>query len=346
MKSFIIKTLAFTIILLSLLILKYKFTPYYRGDSVFAIKHEHFFQSKAKYNTVFFGSSRVYRHVDVGLFDEVMNDYKLNTFNFAAPATFNPEIYFLYSNFLNEIDSGQIKFAFIEMQELNIISNENVHTTKASYWNNYESLNFALNYLSNSNFQHVNKLGMYKVFLSSFVYKFYDFDIVSSNLKSRNKTLYKKIGLDGFYPLDQELQDNPNDRSIKERWSKFEADTTVIKNRIAEVKTIESKFSDTKLNDYHLFYIKNLIGKSFQKGVHLIFVLPPRLTESQYTSLIPLSKSIPVNHKIELYSYAKHPELYQAKNSFDVGHLNSNGAMIFTQKLSKEFAMVLDRISQ
>jgi len=90
--------------------------PYY-GNAQYNTKLNYFNQNKSDYNSVVFGSSRLYRHFNTKLFDSLTND-NIKSFNLAAPGTYNPEAYFLYDEFLKKVNHNTIKYAFIELQSL------------------------------------------------------------------------------------------------------------------------------------------------------------------------------------------------------------------------------------
>ncbi len=116
MKRFIYKTFFFLSFLLLLLIIKKNITPFYIGDPIFKAKFEDFINNKENFNTISFGSSRIYRHLNTTLLDSLLNNYYLSTYNLAVGATYNPESYYLYEELIQTLDSGDIKLTFVELQ--------------------------------------------------------------------------------------------------------------------------------------------------------------------------------------------------------------------------------------
>ena len=76
------------------------FLPYYYGNELFAKKLAYYNKHQENYNTVIFGSSRMYRQVIPDLLDSILIQDNISSFNFASQACFNPESYYLYENFI------------------------------------------------------------------------------------------------------------------------------------------------------------------------------------------------------------------------------------------------------
>lgn len=343
MRLFVKKVLFFLCFLCLILILKKLFTPYNWGNYDFDTKLTFFIENKENenFNTIFFGSSRIYRQVNTVYFDSLLKDLDIKSFNFSTPATFNPEAFFLYENFINKQYSKDIKYAFIELQDLKHLENSNIKTTKSSYWNNFYFFNYSINYILNSDLKFKSKLIKILSYFKSFLYGFTDFEFFKKEAPLDKRKSKKRIGVQGFYSLDKELAETAGKNSFYKRWSEFNSDTTILSERIDgfyKAKKINS--SKNFINQYYLTYLNNLIEKSKKKGISLIFILPPRLTEKEYIELLPIANSLPPNNIIKLHDPDKFKDLYLAKNSFDIGHLNAAGANIFTKNLADEFKKI------
>ncbi len=341
MKHFIRRVLFFSLALVLFLFMKKWITPFYLGNELFKAKYEDYGKRHEVFNAVVFGSSRLYRHVNTVLLDSLLTDYGLSTYNFATGATFAPEAYLLYENFLQRTDSGTIETAFVELQELYRFSNQNWRTTNGSYWNNEKTLSYSIKYIKDSNYSEKEKKYLYRDYTKSYMYSFFDF-LIFRNLLSTDKE--KEIGINGFYPLDIAVKDGTRNNVYELRWEDFHSDTTKLASRIQSAQHAHETSSRLHLNETHLSYLNGLIEKSNQKGIHLFFVLPPRLTARKYNELVILSAHLPVDNSIQLYQYSKHEELYQVENSFDIGHLNSKGADIFSTYLAKEVGTIYSRM--
>lgn len=333
MKNFIKRILVFTLFLIVFFIAKKFFTPYYIGDRTIYAKYTDISEHDEQFNTIFFGSSRLYRHINSHQLDSLMSNTNYSTYNFAAPGTFNPAVYYVYENFINSNQIKTVNLAFIELQSLSHYSESNCTTTKASYWNNSRYLFFSFKYIYNSQYSRAKKRELYSCYLKSYLYSFYDFSLLINLFRPINMN---EVGENGYLSLENAMYVMSENSELKERWNDFHSDTTELSDRIEAAKVAAASISNYEANRYHLDYLNSLIEKAKDKGIQLIFILPPRLNESQYDELIPLANALPRNHVIQMFNYSEFSEFYRAEYSFDIGHLNTEGANLFTKFLADE----------
>lgn len=124
----------------------------------------------------------------------------------------------------------------------------------------------------------------------------------------------------------------------EERRNIFLKDTAALEKRrsIADQAFLEN--SHQRFNTEHLKMLLKLIDRSNRKGVHLIFLMPPRL--QRYEELLALKEELPSENVVEVANPNKYPMLYQVKYSFDVGHLNTKGAQFFSIYLARELEAI------
>jgi len=342
MKKFIVKGLTLFFILILLLFIRKEVTPFYTGNLIFKTKYEDYTKRNEKFNAVIFGSSYVYRQVNTPLFDSLLNSYELSTYNFGTGALYNPESYFLYENFLQSLDSGEIKIAFLELQSLRHFLPENQMTTRASYWNNERILVYSIKYIHDSDYPKEKKYALYKVFIESYLYSFIDFSILENHFRHGNT---KELGVNGFYHLEQAMLESRGNLAFENRWNDLQSG--IGKSKLAERVNAAQKVTESipqeAINKTHLELVNHFIEASYDKGIHLIIFLPSRLAESQYDELLGISNSLPLKNSIQLYQYPKYRELYEVDNSFDYGHLNRKGADIFTKYFAIEVENIIAR---
>ncbi|MDC1161877.1 hypothetical protein OAT18_00390 [Tenacibaculum sp.] len=147
MKLFVKRLFLFFLIYVAFSLVISFFTPYHWGNPWFSSKIQFLEKNhKTEYNTFFFGSSRVYRQIDPEVFDSTFNSMskeKISSFNLGAPATYNPQSYYLFEKFLNSELSINAKYCFIELMEVDfLLSNYFLHQEKTSYWQNYSDILF------------------------------------------------------------------------------------------------------------------------------------------------------------------------------------------------------------
>ncbi len=342
MKNFIINTCLFSVICLFLIQLpNLFFSPYY-GNKYYIDKHEYFTKNQDKYNAVILGSSRLYRHMNPKILDDILKDYKTSTFNLAAPATTNPEVYYLYEKLLETIPKNHLNYAFVELQTLNKIKNKNLTSVRNYYFHNLESLSFSIKYCLASNRLFNRKIEMINKYILSYVYKilnpFSGYKEITSN-KSNAKGLYIGKNKDGFYSLDEQMSDIGGINHLTKRSTSFlKNDSTFLEKKISRANKIFSRKNNVQfINETHLKKAKDLIEKSKQRGVHLIFIIPP--DTSARKELIAIKEKLPSKHIIEIANPKKYPKLYQIEFTFDRGHLNKKGANLFTKYVANEILM-------
>jgi len=342
MKKFIIKGLILFFIIALLLFIKKEVTPFYTGNLIFKTKLEDYTKRSEHFNAVVFGSSYVYRQVNTPLFDSLLNKYELSTYNFGTGALYNPESYFLFENFLQSIDSGAIKIAFLELQSLRHFLPENQMTTRASYWNDERFLVYSIKYIQDSYYPEEKKYAMYKSFIDSYLYSFFDFSILENLFRQGNT---KELGVNGFYHLEQAMHESSGNPAFENRWNDFQFGDGKLKlaERVNAAQIVTESIPQETVNETHLKLLNHFIEASYNKGIHLIIFLPSRLAESQYNELVGISNSLPLKNSIQLYQYPKYKELYEVDNSFDYGHLNRQGADIFTKYFAIEAENILAR---
>ena len=330
MKKYLLKIFIFLTILILFLVLKNATQPYYTGNLNYKSKLSFFKKNQSEYNAVFFGSSRIYRQVNNAILDSLLiaKDIPFLSYNFGLVGVYNPQSYYLYDNFLDNLKSNNIQYAFLELQKLNLIT-LNAQTTKGSYWNNYKYYKYSYNYIESSNYSDSLKKEFHSSYNKSFIYKFIDLHVVKNYFLSNGNK--KEFIHQGFYSLEDEMNNQKNGNGLEKRWKDFRSDTTTLQERIKAAKITASEIPKDSFNKEHYKILNYLLEKSSEKGIHLFFILPPRLPLEDYSELIPICDSLRSEHVILTHN---DPELYLTKNTFDIGHLNNSGSEYYTQLLS------------
>lgn len=308
----------------------------YRFNEIFNLKYQYYREHKENYNTLFIGSSRTYRHINPQILDSVLQPYSIRSFNFGAPATFNPEALFLCESLLQQTRTGgPLKYIFLELTEFTEIADENSIAPRSYYYLDEAYLQLVSDYLSYRT--DLDFLSRYK-FMLPFV-KGYVINGVrlyypeGPDVPGYHLGKYK----DGFYPLDVDLAIN-NSVELATRKRALDRDTNAIAN--AYVKNASP--IDTPNNE-GLSFLDWMMEKAESKNVRLFFIVPPRINNQRRFS----DTDIPEFREriIDMSSYNDYRELYLYKYSFDYGHLNSRGADIFSLLLADKIKHVIDASS-
>ncbi|MCW3082643.1 MAG: hypothetical protein JWP12_9 [Bacteroidetes bacterium] len=314
----------------------------YSGSPYYSKKYTYYKQHSAQYNAVVFGSSRMFRQVNPDVLDSVLGAYHFSTYNLGAPATFNPEEYFLYEQLLEE-DHAHLKYAFLELQPLNKISELNVDSKRNYYWMNFKYLRFATQYILRSNDSAALKKQQIDAYCQSYVNNKFDFSGVLTLFKKKENSAATDATKNGFYSLNDEMNDTPGEDEFSFRLNAFLKDTTVLnERRKGSEQAFSKKLIAAEANVCHMNKLKKLIAKSEEAGIHLFFVMPPKLNAADYAALLPIMQQLPEANVIQLADVKTFPQLYLASNSFDIGHLNKKGAAVFSALLANEIAKKLN----
>ncbi|MGZ4117736.1 MAG: hypothetical protein ACXVPY_09655 [Bacteroidia bacterium] len=309
----------------------------YSGSPYYSKKYKFYEEHKLQFNSVIFGSSRMFRQVNPAIIDSMLKEYHFSTFNMGAPATFNPEEYYLYEKLLE--DHPNFKYAFIEFQPLCEIAENNVDSKRSYYWMNLKYLNFSIHYVLDANYPQALKTKIIREYCQGYINNMFDFSGCLAPFHHTNAESDNCLGKNknGFYSLNEEMEDTPGDNEFRYRLTSFLKDTTILKERINMSKVAFSeKNTGVYLNKYHLNYLKRMIEKSEAKGIQLFFIIPPRLTLKDYQELLSLAKALPEKNVIQLADVNKYPEFYKSATAFDIGHLNKTGAELFSRLLAAE----------
>ncbi len=322
--------------------------PTWGNDNVH-IKTQYILENEQDVNTVFIGSSTVYRHLNPSVFDsEMPEEYGIRSFNLGSGRFAPPESYIYYKYLLSQ--KTNVKYAFIELRDIFNILDENLHTARANYWytpsyflftirailnnkslRNKEETNRKIRNHSLSFIENLLNVGLFKAVIRQ---KIKENRLVSRNL---NEVLGEENnGFKGYYVERKKKQNKENAQS----------DTTRMAKKMDQVARKFGKYERKNFdcNQVHLKEIEELIRFSDEKGVHLVFFLNPKIAVRKYEEFIPIMQHIDNVHILELADSRKYPQLYAAKYAYDNSHLNVKGAELISKLAANKFTAILSEI--
>lgn len=319
------------------------FTPYHWGNPWFSSKIQFLEkENNLKYNAFLFGSSRIYRQINPVVFDSTYNsisEEKISSFNLGAPATFNPQTYYLFEEFLNSDISKNTKYCFIELMEVDLLSDYFMHEERTSYWQNYSDILFVgKSIYFNEHLGLKSKIKSALNYSVAYIEKILHLGHFGNQIINPNYYDDKYLGkqTNGFFPLEYDYETTKDERVKKHLYKRKQS--IIEKPELIESRKIKSANSYNNIsNDFdkvNLNRILELIQKSNQKGIQLIFILSPRNGSHR---LVNLSLQIPEENIIDMSNPHKYNLFYNVENSFDIGHLNSTGAELYSKLLAIEF---------
>ncbi|HSH03147.1 MAG TPA: hypothetical protein VLL52_11560 [Anaerolineae bacterium] len=341
MKQFILKVSGGGLLLLTILHLATLMTPYYWGNESVVAKFNYFEAEQESFDIIFLGSSRFYFQIDPTTVDQTL-DNNFHSFNMASAAVYVPEMYYLYERLLPSLAEQDVKYAVLELQRIDAPTE--TEQTRKNYFLTYDLLSLALKSIWQS--PHWEKYGyqstITKNYLIGYMHNFLklNFRGVIDYWYQSYHTDIKPVGYTGFVVED-------NDESFHEyraqiRTNFLENDLALFQTTHEAVKQLYAPNEhDLHLDQVHLAKINELIEQSENTGVHLIFVLPPRLFPEYYTELLPLWQEIPPQHRIDLANPYLYPQFYSLDYSLDTVHLTLNGALLFSESLANELKPII-----
>jgi len=308
----------------------------YSGNRLYIKKRDYFLEHKVKYNTIYMGSSRIYRQINPAVIDSALSSYNITSFNLAAPATFNPESYFLFKELISN-HRLDIKYAFLELHQLSVIAPRNITTAKNYYIADSDYLDFSYDYIQASEQSYLKKIYHYVTYSSSYLLK--QFMIPAWKEISSDENSYP-TEFNGYVSFSEEIE-KTKDRNLIHRRKGFLRDTSALNKRTRSAKTWFKKETREKseVNSAHLKMLNQLINLSKEKGIELYFIIPPR--HEDYKELAGLIEQLP-KRIIEFADYTKYPELYTSNTSFDVGHLNADGSRMLSGYFANQFKSIIE----
>ena len=340
MKRFLLRLAAFVLLYLVVISSISTLFPYYWGNPWYGSKIKYLEnEGFKKHNTYFIGSSRFYRQINPLIFDTTLNQQTgdvVVSFNLGAPATFTPQTYYLYENFLNSKLAESTKYCFLELTEVDNISADLIDEERSSYWITTKEFKFAItSFLKNKNITQLKKARNISHYLVSFFKSLFHIGHFGQQITEDNyySPEYLGSGQNGYYPLEEQLDftTNSNVRNNLLKRNKSILNNSEIIERRREESVASYNMDGVAIDQIQLQRINHLINKSKEKGIHLFLVLSPR---SKVPELIRLGNSLSKDHFIDLSNPNKYPELYQPEYSFDVGHLNTKGSEIYSRLLA------------
>ncbi len=316
-------------------------------------KYNTFNNSSKNYNTLFFGSSRILRQININYFDSLTG---LESFNFGAQSCLPTKSNYLLEKLIDLPKINNLKTIVIELapfypsdyrvdSESHFMLTDSISELQSlmkfsDYFEQKELLKYGFHGFLTLFYKYTRSL---KLIFYSDKNSENEFYLYKSGYESVKRSIYeskKKEARDkckaevNIYNRECDLDSLTSESIIQSQFLE-------IKNKqVREIKSfdivpeqsvvfnlVESKYVDK---------IEKVLGKLKEKNIKICFLIPQginsRFVYHQYAKILA-DKSIKV---IDLSSKAKNPELFEAKNIFDEIHLNYKGAKIFSSLIARE----------
>jgi len=325
MSPFLIRVSCFSILIAILLVAVEFIAPKGWGNYVLETKWSYLDNDKKgkEVDLFFVGSSRIYRHIDPDLFDSQAGTH---SYNLGSPDS-NLVAHIQVIEQLLESNRHSPQTIVLELQHLPRINDVNRHKFGAYYGHDLTRAQLACSFfLKKKDYaqasEHLNA-GVDNFFKTGALIR------VARCIVSDVGSIAQVSRRSGFVPLDDEV----NVSGIAERRANFLANKSDLEKRIKACKA--ERKSPRELDNADSFLVEELISLAERcdaKNVVLIFLLPPRAM-----GLVSVFNELPDGKKLDLGDPNVYPAFYDVGSTFDVGHLDHNGANAFSDALASKF---------
>ena len=300
-------------------------------------------QNPDTYDTVFVGSSRIFRHLDPDAFDAATG-HSTRSFNLGVQS------FFPYRSFdvlqQDEILNPRVSNVLIELAPLgridqNYNKNPNIHSV------NFERYLLVADLSFNHPGSRYSRLRYLIGYSALFLYKYAGFGIhkyvwIAAGFPSVPSELAgRPVGLEssGFFPLDKELQVRPSN-SLRKRKEEFRNNADKVLSMYRE-SYAQMSIPDPPVTYAYLEWIRARLQQLRARGKFVVFVLPPRQTQRDLEDLHNQHRVLAEIPLIDFSDPDRYPALSTIENSFDRSHLNSAGARIMSAECGRQLRQIL-----
>jgi len=285
--------------------------------------------SGGSFNTLFFGSSRILTGINPHQFDSLTMQragFTSKSYNLATAGTWANETFYLFDRFLSDTTiSNQATTVFIEFQNILAIQPAKLGTDKVIYYQSYDNLIFMLRYSldkARATVRNVPSSIFYAATYSIATLEHY-LNVGRLSVKEKGTDSLQYGGADdrGYLAL---MENEQTRNSISEHLDEY----------VTNISTHLTQKEVTYYNKTFYERIIKLISKSRDRGIIVIFVLPPvKLTED----MVAVFNTLPDQNKIQLCDPQEFPELFREASWADGTHLSKSGSNYLNNYLVERY---------
>lgn len=317
-------------------------------------KRIYFTRAERPFDTVFLGTSRVYREIAPERFEQRLQAQGIScrAFNFGVSGMRALESRSVLRELLNEDKNHDLKWVFIETQPiLWELSDSNLLNERMTRWHDTETLlDLAELYLSDPELDRRAKARAIGRRALAFSYRMSNLGIGSNAIQrwiepgtSFEDRYESEMGPrgDGFYPLDIYLQtptakvSQPyvkRNEYYRESPKRFDGWVRQQTERLAAADTPSPVMLDL---------LADLSSMVKSHGATPIFFVGPALYPRH--DLRVAEEQGVIEHLFRFHEPTEEPELHRFEVRFDGGHLNHEGALLLTDRIADRFIELLQQ---
>jgi hypothetical protein len=335
--QFILKIILVAIAVISLNFLtRIVINNFFWGNQDLYVKN-YLFKQNHDFNNAFIGSSLTENQIIPEVFDSLINNKTLKSYNLGIGNTTPPETFYFSQYFIK--NQPNLKTIIFELApfHFNLKSTENISTNSYYYFNAKTQYIFQIdNYYQTKRFK--NWRAALKNCKYSLIYSLYNLSNVDFFATIVN--YYSKPGIDLLIEKNKKKTSNTGFFTLKPA----EKDTSLVNNKRFEQKMNgyihASKKQITDLNrsqKLYLNYIIQLNKLAIERNIKIYWMIPPCMNLESYSFILPVFNKINSPYKIDLADPKKYQQFYNNKIHFDLNHFNIDGAKQYTEAIANEF---------
>ncbi|MEQ9304991.1 MAG: hypothetical protein RJQ14_13865, partial [Marinoscillum sp.] len=241
--------------------------------------------------------------------------------------------------------SKDVKYCFIELSEVQFLGDDVMHQERANYWLTESEFIFTIKSLMlDKNVGILSKGYRSLQYLVAYLEHLLRFGHFSQQLTQNNYYNESYMGLkkDGCYLLEDEFrltQDSVVKIHYLDRSNELRNDPSLLDFRRDKNLKAHTNPNIEHVDKINLQRMLEMIKLSEKRGIKLVFIVSPRFSNKES---VGLSLRLPEDHLIDMANPDKYPEYYNVKNSFDLGHMNTEGANQYSITLAHQFLKIID----
>jgi len=335
------------------------YAPFGWGGESFFVKSQYYLRHQEKFNAIYVGGSLEYRHIDPHVMDSVAksNGIDLRSFNLGNDG-YNLPLQVWVTEHMIDKAGDDLDYIFLSLSSDPLFFKAILHTKEWVYWQNLQSTCLSLRVMWQMPIPMKDKQKYSYFYLMSTMENLLKFgfmdDLVDFHTKDRSAdSIYLGRNKNGYFPYDDEeaflaVRENLPEEIVKkiknnnlsrldyqQNVAKREGLTKTWTESIANYVPGSDPWKCGDKNVYLQTYL-SLYKKCKEKGIQLIFVMPPK-GRSEYDLLLSIYERLPADSRISLADPARYPDFFTLENGYNYHHMNARGAAIYSRVFGEKF---------
>jgi hypothetical protein len=311
---------------------------------VFYEKQAYYEANKNNINTVFLGSSLTYRQVNSQLFDSMntATGHYTRSLNLGFDGCQPAESYKVF-NYLIETKTDSLKTLIVELTPPRIFKLHILHALRNKSFDGFTQFSYSAPLMLSSNYPLNERLEFIGYNFINVLEAELNFSMLEKayKFKAYQKTYKVPAEIEDFTPSEKheqgESKKDPHLVFLTTQLSEYNSNVEEVKKLFANPALLQQ----ATINTTYIQHIQSMLKTANDKHIKLIYVLPPRLTVTDYKDLLPVYETIPAANRISIADPYKNPQYYSLDCSYDMLHINSACIPGYTQQLQQAYQALI-----